>query len=234
MINLAVTGTRGRMGQLLVQAIQADPDVQLSAEVNRLDISNNLQGIEAPVDVLIDFTRPEVVLTLLPVCCQRHYRLVIGTTGLDEKQKHEIQQAAHHIPIILSPNMSVGMNVTYKLLELAAKTLEDQADTAIFEIHHKHKKDSPSGTALRMGEVIAKEQGKLFTEANIAFSALRLGDTIGEHSAIFALEGERIDITHRATNRALFATGAIKAAKWLMNKGPGLYDMQDVLGLRTY
>jgi 4-hydroxy-tetrahydrodipicolinate reductase len=234
MIKIAVTGVKGRVGQMVIQTIKEDPSLQLqlAAELARQDLADRGQNRSEAIDVVIDFSHPSALTDLLSLCCERAYRLVIGTTGFTDAQKQQIREAATLIPIVLAPNMSVGINISYKLLEMAAKILKDQpVDIAILDIHHKHKKDAPSGTALRMGEVIATAQAKSVKEAKIDFSPLRLGDIVGEHTAIFALEGERIEISHKSTNRSLYAKGALKAAQWLMDKPPGLYDMQDVLGL---
>lgn len=232
-VRIAVSGAEGRVGKLLVQAVADNAKTQLVAELNRKNtletIQNKKSGASPTIDVIIDFTQPAVTLSLLPICCQNNYRLVIGTTGFTSEQKAQILKAAKEIPIILAPNMSIGINVTYKLLELAAKLLKDQPiDVAVTDLHHKHKKDAPSGTALRMGEVITEACNK---PTDIAYTALRLGDSIGEHSALFALPGERIEITHKSLDRTLYAKGALQAAIWLMNQPAGLYSMQDVLGL---
>ena len=237
MIAIAVGGARGRVSQLILQAIEADTDLSLAASISRSDENPHLKAITTPIDVFIDFTTPEATLEYLAICQERRYPMVIGTTGFSELEKVKIAHAAQIIPIVFSPNMSVGVNIMYKLLALAANLLvgADRSnrpgvatDIAIVDIHHQHKKDAPSGTALRMAEVIRNAA----SDPTINLSSVRLGDTIGEHSALFALAGERIEITHKATNRLLYAMGALQAAKWVVSQAPGLYDMQDVLGLR--
>lgn len=230
MIHVAVGGARGRMGQLIIQAMKEDRDTILSTEIVRSDLNHYARLGESPIDVWIDFTTPAATLNHVEICAQRGYSMVIGTTGFSVEERRQIQEAAKKIPIVLSPNMSLGINLSYKLLELAAATLKNQAEIAILDIHHKHKKDAPSGTALRMAEVIrnAMDIGS-DQEDNIDISSLRLGDTIGEHTTLFALEGERLEIRHKATDRFAFAKGALQAAKWIMHQEPGLYNMQDVL-----
>ncbi len=221
MISVAVTGARGRVGQLIVQAIEADKKFLLAA----LD--------EKPVDVLIDFSAPEATLKYLALCQEKKCPMVIGTTGFSELEKMKIAQASQIIPIVFSPNMSVGINISYKLLALAAHLLKDRAnmdlDISITDIHRQDKKDAPSGTALRMAEVI--REGCINNDTQINISSVRLGDTVGEHSTVFALPGEQITISHKATDRSLYAMGALEAAKWVVKQAPGLYDMQDVLQL---
>lgn len=232
MLNIAVAGSEGRVGQCVVQTVNEDKTVNLVQALNREALANFSQAAQKPIDVIIDFTQPAATLALLPVCCQRNYRLVIGTTGFTDSEKQFILDASQIIPIVFAPNMSIGINISYKLMELAAKGLKNQhADIAILDIHHKHKKDAPSGTALRMGELIAKVLDKPLADSNIEFSALRLADSLGEHVGLFAWEGEQIEIRHRSMNRFVYAKGALQAAKWLMGKKPGLYTMQDVLGL---
>ncbi|HQZ88150.1 MAG TPA: 4-hydroxy-tetrahydrodipicolinate reductase [Gammaproteobacteria bacterium] len=236
MIATAVSGARGRVSQLILKAIEADKDFSLAVDVSDLD-QNYLKTITTPIDVFIDFTAPAATLEYLAICQERRYPMVIGTTGFSELEKVKIAHAAQIIPIVFSPNMSVGVNIMYKLLALAANLLvgADRShrpgvatDIAIVDIHHQHKKDAPSGTALKMAEVIRNAA----SDPSINISSVRLGDIIGEHSALFALAGERIEITHKATNRSLYAMGALQAAKWVVSQEPGLYDMQDVLGLR--
>lgn len=231
MIHIAVGGARGRMGQLIIQTMKEDRDTILSTEIVRSDLNHYARLGESPIDVWIDFTTPGATLNHVEICAQRGYSMVIGTTGFSVEQRQQIQEAAQKIPIVLSPNMSLGINLSFKLLELAAATLKDQAEIAILDIHHKHKKDAPSGTALKMAEVLQIARGTTsdLGTSKIDISSLRLGDTIGEHTTLFALEGECLEIRHKATDRLAFAKGALQAAKWIMHKGPGLYDMQDVL-----
>lgn len=220
MINIAIAGANGRMGQLIMHAVENNPEFKLIAKLTRTSIQlpgkNNGQ-----VDiVLIDFTIPEATLIHLNMALQYGYPMVIGTTGFTEAQKHTLKAAAQKIPIVFSPNMSLGMNVNYKVLALAEKLLKNKADMAILDMHHKHKKDAPSGSALRMAEVMSSD---------IPITSMRLGENIGSHTAFFSLEGETLEIIHRATDRTAFAKGALQAAKWVLHQAPGLYDMQDVL-----
>lgn len=235
MINIAVGGTQGRVNQLILQAIAADKDFSLAASLSRLEPDITLESVQTLIDVFIDFTTPAATLECLAICQAKRYPMVIGTTGFSELEKVKIAHAAQIIPIVFSPNMSIGVNISYKLLALAANLLNEHvsvaSDVAIVDIHHQHKKDAPSGTALRMAEVI-RNAASSSQDPKINLSSVRLGDIIGEHSALFALAGERIEITHKATNRSLYATGALQAAKWVVSQEAGLYDMQDVLGLR--
>ena len=197
-------------------------------------------------DVLIDFTIPDCTMQSLAACVQHGKSMVIGTTGLDDTQKADLQKAAEKISIVFAPNMSVGVNLCLKLLQTAAKTLGDEYDVEIIEAHHKHKVDAPSGTALRMGEVVAESLGRNLKDCavygreghtgernqkTIGFETIRAGDIVGDHTVMFAGTGERVEITHKASSRMTFAQGAMRAASWLSNKNSGLYDMQDVLSL---
>jgi len=198
-------------------------------------------------DVLIDFTRPGPTLENLAVCRAHGRRMVIGTTGLSEEQRGQVAQAGEDIPVVFAPNMSVGVNLCLNLLQTAARVLGEQADIEIIEAHHRHKVDAPSGTALRMGEVVAQALGRDLKECavygrqghtgerdrrTIGFETIRAGDIVGEHTVMFAGLGERVEITHKASSRMTFATGAVRAAAWLMSQDKGVYDMQDVLGLK--
>jgi 4-hydroxy-tetrahydrodipicolinate reductase len=195
---------------------------------------------------LIDFTRPDVSMDFIEQCRRAGKKVVIGTTGYSDEQKAAINKAAEDIAIVLAPNFSVGVNLSLKLLEMAAKVMGDYTDIEIIEAHHRHKVDAPSGTALRMGEVIADTLGRDLKDCaiygregntgerdrnTIGFSTIRAGDIVGEHTVMFADDGERLEITHKASSRMTFANGAVRAAVWLANKETGLYDMQDVLGL---
>jgi 4-hydroxy-tetrahydrodipicolinate reductase len=197
-------------------------------------------------DVLIDFTRPDASMEFIELCRQAGKKIIIGTTGFSEPQKNLITKAAKEIAIVMAPNMSVGVNLALKLLEMTAKVMGDYTDIEVIEAHHRHKVDAPSGTALRMGEVIAKTLGRDLKDCaiygregntgerdrkTIGFSTIRAGDIVGDHTVMFADEGERVEITHKATSRMTFANGAIRASVWLNDKPNGLYDMQDVLGL---
>ncbi len=210
-------------------------------------VVDDLGSIIDRVDVVIDFTRPAGTLDMLPLCREHGTRVVIGTTGFSDEQKRRIEEAAEDIPIVFAPNMSVGVNLTLKLVELAARVLGDEVDVEIIEAHHRHKVDAPSGTALRLGEVVAEALGRdLASDAvygregitgererkTIGFATVRAGDIVGEHTVMFAGIGERIEITHKASSRMTFARGAVRAARWLDERPAGLYDMQDVLGLK--
>jgi 4-hydroxy-tetrahydrodipicolinate reductase len=265
MINVAITGSGGRMGRTLIEACSRTAGLRLSAAVERpgssmigsdagelaavgklgVAIRASLTGLD--YDVLVDFTRPEATLDYLDSCRRSGRRMVIGTTGFDEAGKSKISAAAREIPIVFAPNMSVGVNLCFKLLETAARVLGDSVDIEIIEAHHRFKADAPSGTALRLGEVVARalnrdlkqcavygRQGITGERARqtIGFVTVRAGDIVGDHTVLFAGGGERVEITHRAESRLTFANGALRAAQWLMDKPAGLYDMQDVLSLR--
>ncbi|CAK0775877.1 4-hydroxy-tetrahydrodipicolinate reductase [Gammaproteobacteria bacterium] len=267
MLKIAVTGVAGRMGTCLVQAVAASPDLRLVAATERADhpsmgrdvgehagvgilgtlIMARLEDTEA-FDLLIDFTRPEASLEHLSVCQARGARAVVGTTGLTASQKDRLVDMAATMPMVFAPNMSVGVNLCFKLLEVASRVMGDDCDVEILEAHHRHKVDAPSGTALRMGEVVAQALGRQLNEVavfgregqtgarerqTIGFATVRAGDVVGEHAVWFATEGERVEIVHKASSRMTFARGALRAARWLMNQPPGLYDMQDVLGLKA-
>ncbi len=266
MIKIAIPGATGRMGKTLIQAIAAADDMLLAAALARPDSpaigkdAGEVAGVErlgVPVtaslegspdfDLLIDFTLPEASRQWLDFCRHHHKPIVIGTTGLGRADISAIQSAATEIPVVFAPNMSVGVNLVLKLLETAARVLGDEVDVEIIEAHHRHKVDAPSGTALRMGEVVARQLGRDLKQCaiygregntgerdrrTIGFATIRAGDIVGEHTVLFAGEGERLEITHKASSRMTFAKGAVRAARWLMAQNPGLYDMQDVLGLR--
>ncbi|MFM2398403.1 MAG: hypothetical protein RL341_560 [Pseudomonadota bacterium] len=262
---IAVAGASGRMGRTLIEAVLAAPDLQLAAALDvagspmlgsdagafagkhtGVAISADLAALKG-CNVLIDFTRPEGTLAHLQACAAHGCGIIIGTTGFDAAGKAAIAAAAKQIPVVFAPNMSVGVNVTFKLLEVAAKYLQDGYDAEIFEAHHNKKIDAPSGTAIGMGEAIANAQGKKLedvaawarhgatgerTPGSIGFSVVRGGDVVGEHTAFFLGSGERIEITHRASSRANYAAGSLRAARFLAGKASGLFDMQDVLGLK--
>ncbi|MGF1643827.1 MAG: 4-hydroxy-tetrahydrodipicolinate reductase [Thiotrichales bacterium] len=266
MTRIAIVGAAGRMGRTLIQACQQDAGCQLSAATEHAEHSllgadaGELAGVgrlgvalvatleEAPdFDVLIDFTRPEATLEHLAFCESQRRAIVIGTTGFDAAGKARIAAAARAIPVVFAPNMSVGVNLSLKLLDLAARVLGNEFDVEIIEAHHRHKIDAPSGTALRMGEVVAAALGRDLehcavygregvtgarSRETIGFATVRAGDIVGDHTVLFAGDGERVEITHKASSRMTFAKGAVRAAKWLESKSSGLYDMQDVLGLR--
>lgn len=266
MLRIAVAGIAGRMGKIIVEAITRTRGVQLGAASVRKGSPSlgeevgGLCGLPAlnvyavddlgevleDFDVLIDFTSPAATLQHLEFCLPARKKLVIGTTGFTEEQKKAIAQAAREIPIVFAPNMSVGVNLCLKLVEEAAKVIGEDTDVEIIEAHHRHKKDAPSGTALRMGEVVADALGRDLDEVavygregnigerdhrTIGFESIRAGDIVGDHTVMFAGEGERIEITHKSNSRMTYATGSVKAALWLQDKESGLFDMQDVLGL---
>lgn len=264
MLRVAIAGCSGRMGKALIHALQNDnnikitaatvspsskyknQDIGLIAEIGPLQIksSDNLQSIIEHFDILIDFTNPIATLEHLKICITHHKKLVIGTTGLTQEQETTLKRAGSEIPLVFAPNMSVGINLCFGLLKKAARALGDTVDIEIVEAHHRHKLDAPSGTALKMGEVIASTLGRDLTTASsygrqgmdnprkretIGFSSIRGGDIVGEHTVIFAGEGERLEITHRASRRDIFAQGAIRATKWLASKDKGFYTMEDVI-----
>ena len=266
-IRIAVAGVAGRMGRTLVQAVDAADGLVLGAATERagsslvgadagelagvghagVAVQADLAAVVDDFDVLIDFTVPAATMAHLAVCRGADKRMVIGTTGLDEGQKEAISAAGVDIPLVFAPNMSIGVNLCLKLLDIAARVLGDEVDVEIIEAHHRHKVDAPSGTALRMGEVIADALGRRLDEvavygreghtgprerATIGFATVRAGDVVGEHSVWFAGDGERIEIAHKASSRLTFANGAVRAARWLADRPPGRYDMQDVLGLK--
>jgi 4-hydroxy-tetrahydrodipicolinate reductase len=267
MTRIAIVGAAGRMGRSLIQAVNEAEGLTLGAATERPDnpligrdagevagigslavvLTGDLAGVTDQFDVLIDFTAPAATLAHLEICRAAGKRMVIGTTGFSDAEKAILFQAAGEMGIVFAPNMSVGVNLCFKLLELAAQVLGDEADVEIIEAHHRHKVDAPSGTALRMGEVIAETLGRDLNSCavygregrtgprdgkTIGFETIRAGDVVGEHSVWFAMEGERIEIAHKASSRMNFAHGAVRAAGWLAPRGAGLYDMQDVLGLR--
>ena len=243
MTKIAITGSNGRMGQALIEAVKLNPNVSQGSILNRGDdIERVLKGF----DVLIDFTRPEATLDALSTCQSAGKAMVIGTTGFSDDALKVIDQASSDIPIVFAPNMSVGVNLTLKLLETTAKVIGADSNIEIVEAHHRHKVDAPSGTALKMGEVIANALGRDLSDCavygregkegprdrqTIGFSSIRGGDVVGEHTVTFFMEGERVEITHKASSRMTYANGAVKASQWLTNQPNGLYSMQDVLDL---
>ena len=268
-IRCAVAGAGGRMGRTLVQAVHEAEGLVLGAAterpgssligadagelagVGRLGVAvvADLAGVSGDFDLLIDFTSPAATMAHLALCRADGKGMVIGTTGLDADQRSAIAGAGAEIGIVFAPNMSVGVNLCLKLLDIAARVLGDEVDIEIIEAHHRHKVDAPSGTALRMGEVVAAALGRDLQEVavygrqghtgarerrTIGFETIRAGDVVGEHSVWFAADGERVEIAHKASSRMTFAKGAARAACWLGGRGPGLFDMQDVLGLRNF
>jgi len=267
MTRIAITGAAGRMGRSLIEAVHQAPGMELTVALERpestllgsdagdlagigklhVPLVANLGAVTDAFDVLIDFTRPESTLANLEVCRAAGRRMVIGTTGFSAAQKSEIAGAAHDIAVVFAPNMSIGVNLCFKLLDTAARVLGNAVDIEVIEAHHRHKVDAPSGTALRMGEVVAAALGRELKDCavygreghtgerdnrSIGFETIRAGDIVGEHTVMFAGAGERVEITHKASSRMTFANGAVRAAAWTMGREAGLFDMQDVLGLR--
>jgi len=243
-LRVAVAGASGRMGQMLIEAVRAAPGLRLAGT---LDIGVDNRAGLTDAQVLIDFTRPEGTLAHLALCQELGVKAVIGTTGFDTAQKAAIAEHARHTAIVMAPNMSVGVNVVFKLLDMAARALAEGYDIEIVEAHHRHKVDAPSGTALKMGEVLAAARGRALKDCavyaregitgervpgSIGFASLRGGDIVGDHTVMFCGTGERIEITHRSASRATYAQGALRAAMFLADKPSGLFDMDDVLGLR--
>jgi len=243
MIRIAVVGASGRMGQTIIESINQSDKVTLGVT---LDKGDDLSDMIDRFDVVIDFTRPEATLQYLEVCKQAGKAMVIGTTGFDDAGLEAISGAAHKIPVVFAPNMSIGVNLSLKLLEMAAKVIGEESDIEIVEAHHRHKVDAPSGTALKMGEVVANALGRDLSKCavygregiekprdrqTIGFSTIRGGDVVGEHTVSFFMEGERVEITHKASSRMTFANGAIRASAWLQGKHAGLYSMQDILDI---
>jgi 4-hydroxy-tetrahydrodipicolinate reductase len=265
-IKLALAGASGRMGRALLEAVLGAPDLALAAALEQkgnahvgktaaelvggsggVRIGDDVAKAIAGADVFVDFTRPEGTIAHLAACRKQRVNMVIGTTGLVDAQKKEIAAAARDIAIVLSPNFSVGVNVAFRLLEVAAQALGGGYDIEIMEAHHRHKVDAPSGTALRMGEVVAKALGRDLKkhavygregvtgerkDETIGFAAIRGGDLVGDHTVLFIGAGERLEISHRASSRANFAGGALRAARFVAPKKSGLYDMADVLGFK--
>lgn len=265
-MKIAVAGASGRMGRMLIEAVCDAEDATLTGALDvagspavgtdagmflgqqtGVKVTSDLAESLVGADCLIDFTRPEGTLEHLQYCAANGIRMVIGTTGFDDAGKAAIAAAANRIPVVFAPNMSVGVNVTFKLLEMAAKHFSEGYDIEIIEAHHRHKIDAPSGTALKMGEVIAGALGRDLRDcavyaregvtgerdpSTIGFATIRGGDIVGDHTVLFAGTGERIEITHKSASRVSYALGSLRAARFLATKKSGLYDMQDVLGLR--
>ena len=265
-MNVAIAGASGRMGRMLIETVLHAGDMKLAAALEQKgnahigkdagelagspcgvkvadDIGAGIRGC----DVLIDFTRPEGTLAHLAECGRQGVRMVIGTTGFSEEQRAGIADTAREIAIAMAPNFSVGVNVMLRLLDIAARSLGRGYDVEILEAHHRHKVDAPSGTALRMGEVVAQALGRDLRQSaiygregvtgerkddTIGFATVRGGDLVGDHTVMFIGSGERVEVTHRASSRANYATGALRAARFIMDRQNGLYDMADVLGLR--
>ena len=262
---VAVAGASGRMGRMLIEALRASDDCVLTGALDvaaspaigsdataflgvasGVPITSDLREGLKNADVLIDFTRPEGTLAHLAVCAELGVKAVIGTTGFTEAQKAEITAHAQRTAIVMAPNMSVGVNVTLKLLEMAAKALSTGYDIEIIEAHHRHKVDAPSGTALKMGEVVAGALGRDLKDcavyaregvtgerdpSTIGFATIRGGDIVGDHTVLFAGTGERIEVTHKSSSRATYAQGSLRAVRFLRAHPTGMFDMFDVLGL---
>lgn len=265
-IKVVIAGVSGRMGHALLEGVFADAELELHGALDRVgspqlghdagemfgkvtgviinsDVASTLSG----ADVLVDFTRPEASMDYLQACQVANVKLVIGTTGFSSEQKVAIETTSKSIGIVFAPNMSVGVNLLINLVEQAAKVLSEDYDIEVVEMHHRHKVDAPSGTALRLGEAAAKGLGQSLKDCaiyaregvtgereagKIGFATLRGGDVVGDHTVVLAGIGERVELTHKASSRATFAQGALRAAKFLADKNAGLYDMQDVLGFR--
>ena len=264
-LRVAVAGASGRMGRMLIEALRASDDMVLAGALDvaaspaigsdataflghasGVAITADLRTGLKDADVLIDFTRPEGTLAHLALCCELGVKAVIGTTGFTEPQKAEIAACAQRTAIVMAPNMSVGVNVTLKLLQMAAKAMATGYDIEIIEAHHRHKGDAPSGTALKMGEVIADALGRDLKDcavyaregvtgerdpSSIGFATIRGGDIVGDHTVLFAGIGERIEITHKSSSRATYAQGSLRAVRFLADRKTGMFDMFDVLGL---
>lgn len=265
-LRIAIVGASGRMGRMLIEAVTNAADCTLSAAMDRAGspsigqdaaaflgvqsgvlISDDVRAGLAQSDVLIDFTRPEATLEHLALCQELGVKLVIGTTGFSDDEKARIRDASKQVGIVMAPNMSVGVNVVLKLLQQAARSFSHGYDIEIVETHHRHKVDAPSGTALKMGEVIADELGRDLKScavygregvtgerdpSTIGFATVRGGDVVGDHTVLFAGIGERIEITHKSSSRMSYASGSLRAARFIAPRKSGLFDMQDVLGLK--
>lgn len=266
-IRIAVTGAAGRMGKTLIEAVHNMPGTELTAAIERPDSSligadagelagigklgvilvDNIDSVLDRFDVLIDFTAPVATQRNAEACARAGNKVVIGTTGFTAEQRAAVVATADETAICMASNFSTGVNLCFKLLELAARVLGEESDIEIYEAHHRHKVDAPSGTALSMGEVVAKTLGRDLRKVavygregqtgardrqTIGFATVRAGDIVGDHTVMFAAEGERVEITHKASSRMSFARGAVRAACWLADKEQGLFDMQDVLGLK--
>ncbi len=264
---IGVVGAAGRMGRTIVEACAATEGVRLGAAVEApgnalvgqdagvvagvgesgVRIADSLREVVGDFDVVIDFTVADATVSNLEICREAGRRAVVGTTGLSDAQRARIGEMAEDVAMVVAPNMSVGVNLVFRLVEIAAGVLGDEVDVEVIEAHHRHKVDAPSGTAVRLGEVLAAALGRDLAEcavygreghtgprerATIGFETIRAGDIVGEHTVLFAGTGERIEVTHRASSRTNFAQGALRAAEWVSGRERGLYDMQDVLGLR--
>lgn len=267
MTRIAVTGAAGRMGKALIEAVTINPEATLTAAIERpestligadagelagighldVKVAGDLADVVDDFDVLIDFTAPVATVANAGVCAAHGKQMVIGTTGFTDEQKAQLLAVENDTSLCMASNFSTGVNLCFKLLDLAAKVLGDDFDIEVYEAHHRHKVDAPSGTALSMGEVVAGALGRDLKEVavygregqtgardrqTIGFATVRAGDIVGDHTVTFAAEGERVEITHKASSRMSFARGAVRAASWIATKENGLFDMQDVLGLK--
>jgi 4-hydroxy-tetrahydrodipicolinate reductase len=263
---IGITGAAGRMGKTLIEAIDLAEGLSLTAAIehpessllgadsgelsgqgkNGIAVVSALADVIGDIDVLIDFSVPAATMANLELCSERKVAIVIGTTGFTPQQENEIERTAGVIPVCKASNFSTGVNVCFKLLDMAARVLGDDVDIEVSEAHHRHKIDAPSGTALSMGKVVADALGRDLDKVavygregqtgarkreTIGFATVRAGDIVGDHTVTFAADGERVEITHKASSRMSFARGAVRAAAWLTGQKAGLYDMQDVLGL---
>ncbi len=265
-LKVVIAGCSGRMGHALLDGIFADADLALHGALDRagspdigrdvgeqfgklsgVHVTDDVESALKDADVLVDFTRPEASMQYLPICQNANVSMVIGTTGFSAEQKLAIEAASKNISIVFAPNMSVGVTLLINLVEQAARVLSDGYDIEVVEMHHRHKVDAPSGTALRLGEAAAKGLSQNLADCaiyaregvtgereagKIGFATLRGGDVVGDHTVVLAGIGERVELTHKASSRATFALGALRAAKFLADKKTGMFDMQDVLGLR--
>lgn len=264
---IAITGAIGRMGKILIEAVVAAEGAELAAAivlpdstligadagemagVGKLGVSivGNLKEVITHFDVLIDFTAPAATLANAALCAAHGKPMVIGTTGFTDEQKQALVEYQKIVPMCIATNYSTGVNLCFKLLDMAARVLGEDVDIEIIEAHHRHKVDAPSGTALSMGEVVANATGRELSKvavygregqtgarerSTIGFATVRGGDVVGDHTVMFLADGERVEITHRASSRLSFARGAVRAAGWIGSQAPGLFDMQDVLGLK--
>jgi 4-hydroxy-tetrahydrodipicolinate reductase len=265
-MKIAIAGSSGRMGRMLIESVLKAGDMQLAAALDvagsayigkdagelvgtpcGVPVTADVDAALAQADCLVDFTRPAGTMAHLAVCRKRGVAMVIGTTGMEAEHKRQVEDAARDIPIVFAPNMAVGVNLVFKLLETAAGVLSQGYDIEVIEAHHRHKVDAPSGTALRMGEVVAEALGRDLKQcavygregvtgerdpSTIGFATVRGGDIVGDHTVLFAGTGERVEITHKAASRMPYALGSLRAARFLQGRKNGLFDMQDVLGLR--
>lgn len=267
-VRVAVTGAAGRMGKTLIEAVSLAEGCTLTAAIERPESSlvgadagelaglgangvkvvGNIRDVVGEFDVLIDFTAPVATLDNATVCGEAGKGMVIGTTGFDEQQKQQLSNAIASIAVCQASNFSTGVNLCFKLLDMAARVMGNDVDIEVYEAHHRHKVDAPSGTALSMGQVVADALGRDLNKVavygregqtgarerdTIGFATVRAGDIVGDHTVMFCAEGERVEITHKASSRMSFARGAVRAAQWLNGQNPGRYDMQDVLGLNA-